>query len=346
MLAGDGLTITVDADLRQRNSFGVRASSRLLAQATSPDGVVAALARAELEQLPVIVLGGGSNVLLVSDLDAMVLSPQLFGIEWLGTHAGRRHVRVGAGESWHGLVTRSIACAAYGLENLALIPGTVGAAPIQNIGAYGVELERFVFAVEVYDRELGQRLRLNREQCEFAYRDSLFKRNQGDRYLVLAVEFALLEEPQLVRGYVGVDEELARTGVLEPTPQDVCDAVCAIRRRKLPDPAKIGNAGSFFKNPMVPEAQAEALRERHPELPIYRAAGGARKLAAAWMIEQCGWRGHRSGDAGVHSEHALVLVNHGGASGREILDLAHAIQGSVGERFGVHLDPEPRVLGI
>jgi UDP-N-acetylmuramate dehydrogenase len=221
----------------------------------------------------------------------------------------------------------------------------VGAAPIQNIGAYGVEVRERIHAVEAFDRRAGAMVRLDNAACAFAYRDSLFKRDP-DHYLVAAVEFALPRRPSLRLDYAGISEELAAMGVDAPTPARVADAVIRIRRRKLPDPAVVGNAGSFFKNPVVPVAQAETLHAAHASLPVFRAGGDdARKLSAAWLIDQCGWKGHRDGDAGVAASHALVLVNHGNATGAQLLDLARRIAGSVEERFGVAIEPEPRIVG-
>ncbi|MFO1494363.1 MAG: UDP-N-acetylmuramate dehydrogenase [Lysobacterales bacterium] len=340
------LRLIADADLRPRNTFGVAARARWLAEARTLDAIQTALALAEREALPVVVLAGGSNVLITGDLDALVLVPALRGIEWLADDGSQVLVRAGAGESWHGLVLQTLAAGAYGLENLALIPGSVGAAPIQNIGAYGVELERFVHAVEVWDRVAQQSQRLSREQCAFGYRDSCFKQPAlAERYLITAVELVLQRQPQLRLEYAGIRDELALQGVSTPTPQDVCAAVCSLRRRKLPDPRLIGNAGSFFKNPVIDQAAADALKSSHPELPLYPAGAGRCKLPAGWLIDQCGWKGYRAGDAGVHAEHALVLVNHGLASGAELLALARRIQHSVLQRFGVLLEPEPRVLG-
>lgn len=330
-------------DLRALNSFGIAARARWLARARSREAVVAALAHAGQHELAVHVLGAGSNVVIAGDLAAMVLLPELRGIEWLGEEHGYLVVRAAAGENWHAFVLETLARGACGLENLALIPGTVGAAPIQNIGAYGVELDRFVRAVEVFDRRERRFLRLLAGDCGFRYRDSRFKHEDG-RHLIVAVEFGLRRTPQLVLDYAGLREELAAAGVLRPQPQDVMRAVCAIRRRKLPDPAVIGNAGSFFKNPVLPLAQAQALRARHPDLPVHAAEAGQAKLAAGWLIERCGWKGRRIGAAGVHAAHALVLVNHGGASGTEILDLAGQIVADVQARFGVALEIEPRVL--
>jgi UDP-N-acetylmuramate dehydrogenase len=294
--------------------------------------------------LHVEVLGGGSNVLIVDDLDALVLQPLLRGIEWLGQgDDGRIRVRAAAGENWHGFVGATLDHGAFGLENLALIPGNVGAAPIQNIGAYGVELEHFVVGVEAFDRVERRFVRIEAADCGFSYRDSRFKHERG-RHLIVAVEYALSGAAELRLDYAGMREELAAMGVSAPAPKDVYRAVSAIRRRKLPDPATLGNAGSFFKNPLVSTSQAERLKTEHPQLPVYPAAPGLSKLAAGWLIEHCGWKGLRDGEAGVHQQHALVLVNHGHASGREILALARRIQADVQARFGVGLEIEPRVL--
>ncbi len=338
--------LTAEADLSALNSFGVRASAAWLARAGTEAQLLDALDRAAQWQLPVQVLGGGSNVLIVDDLDALVLLPQLRGIEWLGAAGNRTHVRAAAGENWHAFVAATLAAGAFGLENLALIPGHVGAAPIQNIGAYGVELAQFVVAVEAIDQRSGLACRIEARDCGFAYRDSLFKRPEGAHLLITAVEFALHSTPELVLGYAGVNEELYARGVDHPTPQAIFDAVVAIRQRKLPDPAVLGNAGSFFKNPWVPRQTAEDLKQRYPELPVYPANPGASKLAAGWLIDACGWRGHREGDAGVHQQHALVLVNHGHARGADILRLAQRIQADVEARFGVELEIEPRLLGM
>ena len=337
-------TLTHNADLRPLNSFGVAARARALARVDTRDGLVAALDHADSEGLCVEVLGGGSNVLIVEDLDALVLQPQLRGMQWLGQgDDGRIRVRAAAGENWHAFVGATLDHGAYGLENLALIPGHVGASPIQNIGAYGVELERFVAAVEAYDRVERCFVRIEAADCGFSYRDSRFK-HEGERHLIVAVEFALSATPQLSLDYAGIREELQSMGIVVPAPLDVYQAVSAIRRRKLPDPALLGNAGSFFKNPLLPAEQASRLKAEHPGLPVYPAAAGLSKLAAGWLIEHCGWKGFRDGDAGVHRQHALVLVNHGNASGRQILALAKRIQADMLQRFGVELEIEPRVL--
>jgi len=336
--------LTHNADLRPLNTFGVAARARALARVDTRDGLVAALDHADRQSLRVEVLAGGSNVLIVEDLDALVLQPQLRGMQWLGQgDDGRLRVRAAAGENWHAFVGATLEHGAFGLENLALIPGHVGAAPIQNIGAYGVELERLVAAVEAYDRVDRRFVRIEAAACGFSYRDSRFK-HDGERHLIVAVEFALSDTPQVLLDYAGIREELQSMGIAAPTPLDVYHAVSAIRRRKLPDPAQLGNAGSFFKNPLLPAEQALQLQAEHPGLPVYPAAAGSSKLAAGWLIEHCGWKGFRDGDAGVHQQHALVLVNHGNASGRQILALAQRIAADVQARFGVDLEIEPRVL--
>jgi len=337
--------VSRDADLRARNTFGVAARAPVLVEIDDASLLAEAFARYVPAGTSPLVLGGGSNLLFADDPDGVVLSLQAAGMRVVADDGTRAIVRADAGAGWHTFVRWTLDQGLSGLENLALIPGTVGAAPIQNIGAYGVEVQEFVDIVEVFEPTGGSGLRLAREDCAFAYRDSLFKR-EIDRFIVTAVEFRLPREAAVRVDYAGVREELAATGIDAPTPMQVFEAVCDIRRRKLPDPAVIGNAGSFFKNPIVPVAQAEALAVEHPLLPMFRTGDdGTRKLSAAWLIDACGWKGHRDGDAGVSARHALVLVNHGRATGAQLLALARRIAGSVRERFGVELEPEPRIVG-
>ena len=338
-----------DAPLRQRNTFGVAARAPLLAEVADPAALPELLEAPGFRGCPLLVLGGGSNLLFVGDVEHPVIAlsrREVTVVTQAGGGSDATIVRADAGVSWHELVMQTLALGLAGLENLALIPGTVGAAPIQNIGAYGVEVRQFVHAVEAYEPATGLLQRLDPAQCEFGYRDSVFKR-QPDRYIVTAVEFALPRAGALMLDYAGLADELLAMGVDAPTPGSVAAAVIAIRRRKLPDPAVLGNAGSFFKNPVVPAALAASLAARHPSLPVFRAADqpALRKLSAAWMIDSCGWKGHRDGDAGIAAAHALVLVNHGGATGQQLLDLARRVAGSVRDRFGVALEPEPRVFG-
>lgn len=337
--------LLANADLRSRNTFGVAACAPVLVEVEDAHALGEVLALPELRGSVPLVLGGGSNLLFAGDPQTAVIALDTHRIGILADDGDLALVRVDAGVEWHALVLWSLQQGLMGLENLALIPGTAGAAPIQNIGAYGTEVGEFVRTVEAWDRDSGAMIRLDREACAFAYRDSLFKR-VPDRYLVAAVEFALPRQRALKLDYAGIPEELAAMGVAAPTFGDVAEAVIRIRRRKLPDPAVIGNAGSFFKNPIVPVDQAEDLQRQHPGLPLFRGDDAdSRKISAAWMIEHCGWKGFREGDAGVAATHALVLVNHGSATGAQLLSLARRIAGSVQQRFGVALQPEPRIIG-
>jgi len=338
--------LTRDASLRERNTFGVEARAPWLLELDDAAALPDLLSRPELDDGgSLLVLGGGSNLLFAGDAEGPVLALTNAATRVLAQDATHARVRAEAGMPWHALVMWSLQQGLCGLENLALIPGTAGAAPIQNIGAYGVEVGEFVHAVEAWDRDAGILRRLDRDECAFGYRDSVFK-HAPDRYIVTAVELDLLRTPAPRLDYAGIGEELAAMGVTRPGASEVAEAVIAIRRRKLPDPAVIGNAGSFFKNPIVPAALAESLQAAHPGLPVFRGdAPDTRKMSAAWMIEACGWKGHRDGDAGVAVSHALVLVNHGNASGAQLLALARRIAASVEHRFGVAIEPEPRIIG-
>ena len=346
----DAICIARDASLRTRNTFGVAARAKVLVEVADAAALPALFADPDFARNLSLVLGGGSNLLFAGDPHGVVLAltghrvTQVDPVEG-DTGDGTVILRADAGVPWHDFVMRTVRQGLSGLENLALIPGTVGAAPIQNIGAYGVEVREHIHAVEAFEPATGELHRFPPAACAFAYRDSRFK-HQPDRYIVTAVEFALSRAPTLRLDYAGIREELADMGVTSPAPRHVADAVIAIRSRKLPDPAVIGNAGSFFKNPMVPVAQAEALQAEHPAIPVFRGNdAGTRKISAGWLIDQCGWKGHRDGDAGVAASHALVLVNHGQATGLQLLDLARRIAQSVHSRFGVALEPEPRVIG-
>ena len=333
------------APLRARNTFGVEACADMLVEVRDAAALPELFGNAMLRDGPVLVLGGGSNLLFAGDPPGAVLALSGQQIRIVDDDGETALVRADAGVDWHAFVLWTLGQGLAGLENLALIPGTVGAAPIQNIGAYGVEVRERIATVEAFDRGSGEIVRLAAADCGFAYRNSRFKR-EPDRWIVTAVEFRLSRTPDLRLGYAGIGDELASSGIASPTPSQVAEAVCRVRRRKLPDPAVLGNAGSFFKNPIVPVAQALALADANPCLPVFPAHGEAgRKLSAAWLIDACGWKGHRDGDAAVSDRHALVLVNHGRASGAELLALARRIAGSVGERFDIALEPEPRIVG-
>lgn len=338
-------TMTENASLRALNTFHVQASAERLLELHAAAALPDALALHEVAGGPLLVLGSGSNVLLADDVAGTVLVFTDRAIDILEHRADHAVVRAGAGVGWHALVTWSLQHGLSGLENLALIPGTAGAAPIQNIGAYGAQVGEFIQTVEAWDRHEADWVRLDNEQCGFAYRDSVFKQ-QPDRYLIAAIELRLPLLHDLRMEYAGIAEELQAQGVELPSAVDVANAVIAIRRRKLPDPDVLGNAGSFFKNPVIAQEQVDVLLQSFPDLPVYPAErDDQRKLSAAWMIEHCGWKGFREGDAGVAPTHALVLVNHGNATGAELLALARRISASVLETFAVAIEPEPRLIG-
>ena len=349
-MSGAGYRIVENARLDARNTFGVAARAPMLIEATDAAALPELFGYAMLRDGPVLVLGGGSNLLFAGDAPGAVLALDTRRIAIIEDDGNIARVRADAGVGWHDFVLWTLGHGLCGLENLALIPGTVGAAPIQNIGAYGVEVRERIHAVEAWDRRDGRFVRLRNEDCAFAYRDSLFKRDP-DRHVVTAVEFALPRTPELRLDYAGIREELAAMGIDgAPRASQVAEAVIRIRRRKLPDPVLVGNAGSFFKNPIIAAGTAADLQSAYPAMPLFRGAGeDSRKLSAAWLIDQCGWKGYRdqavSGDAGVSAEHALVLVNHGHASGLQLLELARRIAASVQERFGVAIEPEPRIIG-
>lgn len=339
-----GYRLLENAPLAGRNTFRVSASAELLADVYDSSALVELFGFKALREQPVLLLGAGSNVLFVDTVPGVVVSLTMHEIRILVDHDRHAIVRAEAGVAWNDLVHWTLGRGLLGLENLVLIPGTVGAAPIQNIGAYGVEVGEFIEVVEAFDRQTLQPRRLSHEQCAFNYRDSLFKR-EPDRWVVTAVEFRLARQRELVTHYAGVREELAAMQVSQPRAAHVAEAIARLRTRKLPNPLLVGNAGSFFKNPVIERAAADALQEHAPDIPLFSADQGFAKVSAAWLIEQCGLKGHRVGDAGVSSQHALVLVNHGNASGRQILELAQQVQQQVFARFGIALEPEPRVIG-
>lgn len=328
--------------LKPYNTFGIDVKARYFSQAHDDQEVRQALAQAQQGGLPVLVVGGGSNLLLTRDIDALVLHMASRGRRVLSDDGERIVVEAEAGEPWHPFVQWTLAQGYCGLENLSLIPGTVGAAPMQNVGAYGVEIKDVFAGLTALDRETGELRDFGLAECAFGYRDSLFKRNPG-RWLILRVRFALSRTLQAHLDYGPVRQRLAEQGVTEPTAQAISEAICSIRREKLPDPAELGNAGSFFKNPVVSAEQVERIRAQHPGVVAYPQAGGQVKLAAGWLIEQAGWKGHREGDAGVHRLQSLVLVNYGQASGAQMHALARRIQADILERFGVELEMEPNL---
>jgi len=337
------LQVRSDVSLKAHNTFGVDVAARYFAEADDDQQVRQALDAARERQVPLLVLGGGSNLLLTADVDALVLRMASRGIRLLADDGQRVEIEAEAGEPWHPFVQWTLQQGFAGLENLSLIPGTVGASPVQNIGAYGVELKDCFLGLTALDRQSGEIREFDLQACAFAYRDSLFKRESG-RWIILRVRFALSRNAALHLDYGPVRQRLAEQGIESPNASDVSRAICAIRSEKLPDPAVLGNAGSFFKNPLVSVELAGRLRAEYADLVAYPQADGQVKLAAGWLIEKAGWKGFRDGDAGVHRLQALVLVNYGNATGQQLLALAQRIQADIAERFGVSLEIEPNVL--
>jgi UDP-N-acetylmuramate dehydrogenase len=331
--------------LKPFNSFGVDARAAWLACVRSVTDLQQLQADPRVRDLPRLILGAGTNVLFAGDFDGLVLQAAIPGIEELAPSQDAYVVRVGAGQSWPALVEQLVTSQRPGLENLALIPGWAGAAPIQNIGAYGLELAERLHSVSVWDAATGAVRELSSEQCGLGYRDSVFKRDRAGERVVVAITLHLPRPWQPVTRYAELERELAARGCRRPTASDIFEAVCALRRRKLPDPARLGNAGSFFKNPIVERSQHKELIERFPSMVSYPLAGGRFKLGAAWLIEACGLRGVTRGRVGTHESQALVLVNRDAASGREVLELASEVQERVHAKFGVALEPEVRIVG-
>ncbi|WP_166367018.1 UDP-N-acetylmuramate dehydrogenase [Pseudomonas akapageensis] len=336
------LQVRSNVSLKHYNTFGIDVDAKLFAEAHSDEDVRQALAYAAQLPIPLLVIGGGSNLLLTGDVQALVLRMASRGIHVLSDDGARVIVEAEAGEPWHPFVQWSLEHGLSGLENLSLIPGTVGAAPMQNIGAYGVEIKDVFSGLTALDRQTGELREFDLEACAFGYRDSLFKREPG-RWLILRVRFALDRVAHLHLDYGPVRQRLTEQGIEQPSPRDVSQAICSIRREKLPDPAELGNAGSFFKNPVIAATLAAEIKLKYPGLVAYPQADGQIKLAAGWLIEQAGWKGHRDGDAGVHRLQALVLVNYGNATGGQLQALAQRIQADIVERFGVHLEMEPNL---
>lgn len=342
--------------LQAHNSFGIVARALHLARVKSEADLTALMASqpwaALTRETPPFVLGGGSNLVITGDIKPLVIKVEIGGRRLVEETPKGLVVEAGAGENWHEFVRWTLEQGWPGLENLALIPGSVGASPVQNIGAYGVELQDRFHSLDAVDLQTGRVFTLDAAQCGFGYRDSVFKHAPaGDKGLGLAgravitrVRFWLPKPWKPVLGYADLERKIAETGNHQPTAQEIFDWICAIRRAKLPDPAVIGNAGSFFKNPTVSEEQCADIIARDPKVVHYPMADGSIKLAAGWLIDACGWKGRGVGNAGVYEKQALVLVNRGGATGGEVMTLAKAIQTSVYERFGILLEPEPVVV--
>lgn len=338
-----GITVQQHVSLKTLNTFHIDADAAAYAVLDHEDQVESVFEYSESKKLPLLILGGGSNLLFTQDFQGLVVHNQIKEITLIDETPDQVYVQAGAGVNWHDLVMYSVDKGWGGLENLSLIPGTVGAAPVQNIGAYGVELKDNMHSLRAWDRLQKRVVILSAGECEFGYRQSIFKKTFKDRMLILSVTFRLSKNPVLQLDYGAIRSWLEEHQVKNPTVTDVSNAVISIRKSKLPDPAVIGNAGSFFKNPEVTASFFELLKADYPDLVAFPFGKGY-KLAAGWLIEQCGWKGFRSGDAGCHVHQALVLVNYGAATGNEIWQLAQEIQQSVANKFGVTLSPEVNII--
>lgn len=334
------MSSTGTISLKPFNTFHIDESARECIEIHSREDLLQL--QASRNQEPWFILGGGSNVLLTQSVHGLVVLNRLQGITRL--HEDETHVWIQAasGVIWHDLVLWCVERGYGGIENLALIPGTCGAAPIQNIGAYGVELTSVFHELEALDIQGGNIQLFSREDCRFGYRDSVFKQEAKGRYFIVSITVCLLKTPQINTSYGGIQQALQEKGILHPGIRDIAETVISIRQNKLPDPAVTGNAGSFFKNPVVKTELAENLKFLYPDMPVFEAAQGV-KIPAAWLIEQCGWKGYRSGDVGVHPKQALVLVNYGNASGNAIYRLSQEIITSVQQQFNILLEREVNI---
>ncbi|WP_375323785.1 UDP-N-acetylmuramate dehydrogenase [Flagellimonas sp. GZD32] len=337
------MNIQENISLKEHNTFGIDAKARFFVEIT---GLAQLQKVLELKAYPEkFILSGGSNILLTKDIDALVMHIKLKGITIVEEDEDWVEIKVMAGENWHQLVLWTLEHDFGGLENLSLIPGNVGTAPIQNIGAYGVELKDVFVSCAAMDMKTGELVGFDKEACQFGYRDSIFKNSAKGKYIITSVNLRLTKKNHVLQtGYGAIEAQLKEKNIIYPTIQDISDAVIAIRQSKLPDPKKIGNSGSFFKNPVVSKKKFDKFKKANPDAPFYEVDENEFKIPAGWLIEQCGFKGKRFADAGVHEKQALVLVNHGKATGKEILYLAKNIQEEVKKKFGIKIQPEVNLI--
>ena len=336
------MQIQQNISLKAFNTFGIEAKAGFFASFSNLSELTGLMTPGS--RLPTLILGGGSNILFTGNFNGLVLKNEIKGIEKINEDNEFVYVKAGAGENWHRFVLYCIDHNWAGVENLSLIPGNIGASPMQNIGAYGVEIKEIFHELEAYHLQDKTIVKFGLADCGFGYRESVFKGKYRDQFAILTVTYKLRKHPVFNTSYGAIGQELEKAGVKELSIKAISDAVIHIRSSKLPDPAVIGNAGSFFKNPQVSEVQFQTLKNQFPPVVGYPAKEGAVKLAAGWLIEQCGWKGYRKGDAGCHAKQALVLVNYGHASGKEIYDLSTAILQSVKEKFDVQLEREVNII--
>ncbi len=337
------MNISENYNLKELNTFGIAASAKYFAEAFTIRDLSAILQDERFKDLPKLILGGGSNILFTEDFGGIVIKNNLKGIEILFEDEEHIYVKSGAGEAWHQFVLFCIENNLAGVENLSLIPGSVGAGPMQNIGAYGIELKEVFHKLDAMNIKDGSIKTFDKEECKFGYRNSVFKNEVKNKYIIISVTFKLNKRAVFNTSYGAIEAELEAMNIKEITIKAISDAVCNIRRSKLPDPAVIGNAGSFFKNPEVAEKVYHELKAQHPGLVGYPTANGI-KLAAGWLIEQCDWKGRQINNYGVHKNQALVLVNYGGAEGKDIFNLSQKIRESVKDKFGVELEIEVNIM--
>ena len=333
-----------NVQLRDFNTFHISSLARYLITAASTEDLYEGIEFAKKENYSSLILGGGSNILLTNDVNGLVIRNRIMGISVVREDPHHIYVKSGAGENWHGFVQYCVQNGFAGVENLSLIPGSVGASPMQNIGAYGVEVKDVFEMLEAVNREDGSLHIFSANDCAFGYRESVFKNKFRDQFIITSVTFRLNREPVYHTSYGAIKTELEKMGVQDLSIKAISQAVINIRTSKLPDPAEIGNAGSFFKNPLIPAIQFETLKKEFPAIVAFPSDQGQVKIAAGWLIEQCGWKGYRKGDAGCYPKQALVLVNYGTATGTEILELSEEIIVSVEQKFGVKLEREVNVI--
>jgi UDP-N-acetylmuramate dehydrogenase len=338
------MQVSENVPLRSYNTFGISAKARYFAKFSSVEELSELTAGQKKAPLPRMILGGGSNILFTRNFDGLVLKNEVAGIEIIGEDDDHVYVKAGAGENWHGFVQYCLDAQLAGVENLSLIPGNVGASPMQNIGAYGAEIKDVFHELQAFHLDEQQLVTFDKATCEFGYRESVFKTKYKGQFAILSVTYRLNKNPHFNTSYGAIYDELEKMGVERLSIQAISQAVINIRSSKLPNPVQLGNAGSFFKNPTITRAQFEKLEAAYSKIVAYPTGNDHVKLAAGWLIEQCGWKGYREGDAGVHIKQALVLVNYGNAAGQDIYNLSQKILDSVQEKFGVQLEREVNII--
>jgi len=337
------MNIREEVSLKRYNTFGIDVKTKFFTEVSAVDDVREICSDKQFGKTRKLILGGGSNILFTKDFDGLVIKNNFKGIAVDKENTEHVYIKAGAGENWHNFVLHCISQNYAGIENLSLIPGNIGAGPMQNIGAYGVELKDVFHELEAYEISSGDIRKFNADDCRFGYRESVFKNIHKDKFIIISVTLRLHKKPEYNTTYGAIEQELEKMGVKELNIAAISQAVCNIRRSKLPDPAEIGNAGSFFKNPVVSNELFQTIKNEFPSVVGYP-SGKEMKLAAGWLIEQCGWKGYRKDDYGVHKNQALVLVNYGNAKGDDIYNLSQDVMDAVNKKFGVVLEREVNIV--